>query len=348
MDFAIAGRPIDANAPCFVIAEAGVNHNGDVALARRLIDVAADAGADAVKFQTWKTDLVIHRSAPKAGYQKRAVGDDGGQFEMVKALELTQDDFRGLARHAEKRGIIFLSTPFDVESLRFLVEIGVPALKVPSGEIDNRLLLRPLAKTGLPVVVSTGMATLGEVSDALDILRMNGAGPLAVLQCTSNYPADPADANLRTIPAMAAALGVPVGYSDHTLGGGTALAARALGACIFEKHFTLDKTLTGPDHQASASPEELAAYVAGLRMVEKALGRAEKRPSASESDVKAVARRSLYLTRVVAAGEPLTEESVTALRPAGGIPPGHADLVLGRRAVRDLTAGHRLDWTDLG
>lgn len=347
MDFAIADRRIGPDGPCFVIAEAGVNHNGDAALARRLIDVAADAGADAVKFQTWKTELLVHRSAPKAQYQKNAVGGDGGQSEMVKALELSQDVFRELAGHAQRRGILFLSTAFDADSLEFLVGLGVPALKVPSGEIDNPLLLRPVARTGLPVILSTGMATLGEVSDAVDLLRRNGAGPLAVLQCTSNYPADPADANLRAIPALAAALGIPAGYSDHTPGCETALAARALGACIFEKHFTLDKALPGPDHRASATPEELAAYIAGLRTVERALGDGVKRPSAAEEDVKRVARRSLYLARDVAMGERLTGDAVLALRPEGGIRPMLVDLVVGRPAARPLEAGHRLDWSDL-
>jgi N,N'-diacetyllegionaminate synthase len=345
--FAIAGRVIAADKPAFIIAEAGVNHGGDPALARRLIDIAAEAKADAVKFQTWKTELVIHPSAPKAAYQQAATGGAGGQFDMVKALELSQDQFRALAAYAERRGILFLSTAFDRDSLAFLVALGVPALKVPSGDLNNVLMLRPVARTGLPVVLSTGMAALSEVTAAVQMLRAGGAGPIAVLQCTSNYPAQPGDANLRAIPAMAAALGVTVGYSDHTLGAATALAARALGAVIFEKHFTLDKSLPGPDHQASASSDELAAYIAGIRQVEVALGDGIKRPRDAEIGVRQVARRSLYLQAPVAAGATIREDDLLALRPEGGIGPDQVDAILGRRAARDLPKGHRLDWRDM-
>ncbi|HJT08318.1 MAG TPA: N-acetylneuraminate synthase family protein [Stellaceae bacterium] len=345
--FAIAGRVIAADRPAFIIAEAGVNHGGDPALARRLIDIAADAKADAVKFQTWKTELVIHPSAPKAEYQQAATGDNGGQFDMVQKLELSQDEFRALASYAERRGILFLSTAFDRESLAFLVALGVPALKVPSGDINNALMLRPVARTGLPVVLSTGMAALDEVRAAVDMLRAGGAGPIAVLQCTSNYPAEPGDANLRAIPAMAAALGLTVGYSDHTLGATTALAARALGAALFEKHFTSDKSLPGPDHQASAGPDELAAYIAGIRQVEAALGDGIKRPRDAETGVRQVARRSLYLQTPVAAGAVIGEDDLLALRPEGGIAPDRVDDILGRRAARDLPKGRRLEWSDV-
>lgn len=343
----IGERRIGSGEPAFIIAEVGVNHNGDMDLARALVDAAAAAGADAVKFQTWKTELVIHRTAPKAEYQKTAAGDSQTQFDMVRKLELGPEQFQELAERCRTRGTIFLSTAFDEESLDLVVGLGVPLLKIPSGEIDNPLLLRAAARTGRPLVLSTGMSDLIEVRTAIDHLRRSGAGAIIVMQCTSNYPAATDDANLRAIPVMADAFDVVVGYSDHTLGSETAIAARALGASVFEKHVTLDKSLPGPDHQASASMAEFADYVAALRKIEAALGSGVKIPSPREQNVKAVARRSLFLRQSVKAGELIEEKSLIALRPAGGLPPSQLDQIVGRFACRDLKAGEALSWTDL-
>ncbi|MCF4164174.1 N-acetylneuraminate synthase family protein [Zavarzinia compransoris] len=344
--FHIAGRPVGGDAPCFIIAEAGVNHNGDIAMARRLIDAAAECGADAVKFQTWRTDALTRPDARKAAYQQDTTGANGTQADLLRSLELTFDDFAGLARYAEARGILFLSTPFDPRSLSFLVGLGLPVIKIPSGEVRNHLHLAAVGRTGLPVILSTGMARLADVDTALDHLARAGGGPVAVLQCTSNYPADPADANLRAIPVMAKALGVVTGYSDHTLGNECALAARALGAAIIEKHITLDHELPGPDHRASALPDEFAALVAGVRAVEKALGDGVKRPRASEGDVAAVAQRSLCAAHGLHAGDPISLEDLVALRPGDGIPADRLDLVVGRRLTRDIAAGRPLGLED--
>lgn len=344
--FHIAGRPIGGDAPCFIIAEAGVNHNGDPALARRLIDAAAECGADAVKFQTWKTEALTRPDARKAAYQQDTTGSEGSQADMLRSLELTYDDFAGLARYAEARGILFLSTPFDHQSLSFLVGLGMPVIKVPSGEVRNHLHLAAVGRTGLPVILSTGMARLADVDTAIAHLRRAGGGPVAVLQCTSNYPADPADANLRAIPVMAATFGVTAGYSDHTAGNECAFAARALGASIIEKHLTLDRDLPGPDHKASALPDQFAALVSGVRAIEAALGDGVKRPRSSEGDVAAVAQRSLCAAHALEPGDPIALEDLVALRPGDGIPADRLDLVVGRRLTRAVAAGRPLDLAD--
>lgn len=332
---------------CFVIAEAGVNHNGDPARAIEMIEVAAAAGADAIKFQTFQAEAVISAEAPKAAYQSRTTGSGESQLDMIRGLELGAADFRRIKEHCEERNILFLSTPFDEASVDLLTDLGVPAFKVPSGEITNLDLLRKIAAQGRPVILSTGMANLAEVGRAVDTIQDAGAPDLIVLHCVSNYPADPADANLRAMETMGDAFGVPVGYSDHTEGIDVALAAVALGAVVIEKHFTLDKGLPGPDHQASLDPEELKALIAGIRRVEVALGDGVKAPKASEADTAAVARRSLFLIVAVRAGEELDAAQIVALRPGGGIEPYARDEVTGRRAARDLAAGAMLQWADL-
>lgn len=343
----IGERLVGPGRPCFVIAEAGINHNGDLAMARRLIDVAAEAGADAVKFQTFKAELVISAEAPKAAYQLANTDPAESQLEMARGWQLPYDDFLTLRDHCRARGIIFLSTPFDHDSLDFLAGAGVPAIKIASGEITNVPLLRHAGATGLPVILSTGMSYLSEVQAAVAELKGAGCRDLVVLHCVSNYPADPADANLRAMAAMAEALGLPVGYSDHTAGRAVALAAVALGACVLEKHFTLDTSLPGPDHKASLDPAELAALVAGIRAVEAALGDGRKAPREAEADTRKVARRSLFLTRDLAAGEALEPNSLVALRPAGGIAPNELAQLAGRTTARALSAGQMLQWPDL-
>lgn len=343
----IAGRPVGPGHPCFVIAEAGINHNGDLAMARRLIEVAAEAGADAVKFQTFKAELVISPGAPKAAYQLAHTDPGESQLEMARGWQLDFDDFLGLQEICRACGVVFLSTPFDLPSLEFLDHAAVPAIKIASGEVTNFPLLRRAGATGRPVILSTGMSSLAEVEAAAAELRAGGCRDLVVLHCVSNYPADPRDANLRAMATLAAALGVPVGYSDHTAGLPVALAAVALGATMLEKHFTLDKSLPGPDHAASLDPAELGALIEGLRAVEAALGDGEKAPRLAEANTRQVARRSLFLVRDLAAGEPLEPDALVALRPAGGIAPNEIDDLTGRKAARSLPAGHMLQWPDL-
>jgi N-acetylneuraminate synthase/N,N'-diacetyllegionaminate synthase len=343
----IGDRRIGPGCPCFVIAEAGINHNGNLDMAHRLIDLAADAGADAVKFQTFKAELVISTAAPKAGYQLENTDPGESQLQMAKNCELAFDDFRALQQHCRERGIVFLSTPFDHDSLDFLCHADVPAIKVASGEITNFPLLHRAAAAGKPVILSTGMSRLSEVEAAVAELRRGGCRELVVLHCVSNYPADPGDANLRAMLTIGASLGVPVGYSDHTLGLTVALASVALGACILEKHFTLDTKLPGPDHIASLDPEQLGELVQGVRCVEAALGDGVKSPCNAELATLAVARRSLFLSRDVAVGQLVEPDSLLALRPAGGISPDELAQVRGRKAVRGLKAGDMLQWQDL-
>ncbi len=335
----IAGRRIGAGQPCFVIAEAGVNHNGRVELARQLIDAAAEAGADAVKFQTFRADGLVTRDAPKAAYQRQATDPEESQWAMIKRLELPFEAFRQLQAHAAARGILFLSTAFDEQSLEFLGELRVPALKVPSGELTNLPLLRRMGAMGLPVIVSTGMSWLGEVSAAVDTLCDAGDPPLALLHCVSQYPADASQVNLRAMDTLAHTFGRCVGYSDHTLGLEIALAAVARGACILEKHFTLDRALPGPDHRASLEPRELAELVRGVRLVGSALGDGAKQPTAAEIDVAAVARKSLIASRDIPAGGTVTRDAVAIRRPGTGLPPAMREAVLGRRATRHIPAG---------
>ena len=340
--FRIGERPLGPEAPCFVIAEAGINHNGSPDLARQLVDLAHEAGADAVKFQTFQAERLVSPDAPKARYQIANTNGAESQLEMLKSCQLSYEDFTGLFDYCRHKGIVFLSTPFDAASLDFLVELGVPALKIGSGEVTNLPLLAQAARTGLPVILSTGMSNLAEVEAAVRTLRAGGCDRLAVLHCTSNYPAKPADANLRAMDTLAETFGVPVGYSDHTEGIAVSLASVALGAKVLEKHFTLDRSLPGPDHLASVGPEELKALVAGVRIVEQSLGSGSKEPCKSEDNTREVARRSLFTARDLAAGAVLRPEDLIALRPGTGIPPTEMESVCGRQAVRDLAAGTML------
>jgi N-acetylneuraminate synthase/N,N'-diacetyllegionaminate synthase len=335
----IGPRFVGAGHPCFVIAEAGVNHNGDVDLARRLIDAAAEAGANAIKFQTFRADRLVTSTAPKAAYQQAATGADESQFEMLRRLELSEAAHDTLFTHANSRGLAFLSTPFDERSADLLGTLKIPGFKISSGELTNLPFLEHVARLGSPLIVSTGMATLEEVRTAVAAIRAAGNPRIALLQCVSNYPANPADTNLRAMKTMRDSFGIPVGYSDHTLGNEVALAAVALGACIVEKHLTLDRSLPGPDHAASAEPAELTALVHGIRAIESALGDGVKRPAASEAGVAAVARRSLVTARDIAAGETLDDAAITALRPGGGLPPGKKATLLNRRALQAIPAG---------
>ncbi len=343
----IGDRTVGLGQPCFIIAEAGVNHNGDVELARRLIDAATQAGADAVKFQTFKAESVVTAAAPKAAYQKQGTAAEESQLDMIKRLELPLQAFADLQRYAARRGIMFLSTPFDYDSADYLDRIGVPAIKVPSGELTNLPFLAHLARKGKPLIVSTGMSTLVEVGEAVGTIQAAGDPPLVLLHCVSNYPARAGDVNLRAMTAMAQTFHVPVGYSDHVLGNEVSLAAVAMGACIIEKHFTLDRALPGPDHQASMEPDQLAALVLGIRTVEAALGDGCKRPAAAEAGTAAVARKSLVAARAIAAGTVLTADMIVVKRPGTGLSPGMLPAVVGRAARRPIAQDALLSLEDL-
>ena len=344
--FAIGGRGIGHDEPPYLIAELGVNHDGDPAKALRLVDAAADAGADAVKFQTFHADSLATAAAPQAEYQ-RARASSGSQREMLLALELPIDGLRAAFARARERGIAAFSTPFDIESVTTLVELGVPALKVGSGDLTNLLLLRCVAAAGLPLILSTGMATLDEVDAAVAVVRSAGDPPLALLHCLSAYPAPPDETNLRAIPAMRERYGVEVGFSDHTTGAAAPIASIALGATIVEKHLTLDHTLPGPDHAASMEPDQLRLLATSLRDAHAALGSGAKRPQPSEADTRQVARRSLVLRHELRRGARIAEEDLDARRPADGISPMRLDEVVGRRLAHDLAADATLVPDDL-
>lgn len=320
----------------FIIAEAGDNHNGNLANALKLVDQAAKAGADCVKFQTFVTEEVISRYAEMAEYQKQNTGKTESQFDMVKKLELSFDEFRKIRAHCQKRGIVFLSTPFDLPSIAFLNEMDMPFFKIPSGEITNYPYLKAIAETHKDVVLSTGMCTMEEIREAIALLEGNGAGRITLLHCNTEYPTPFEDVNLKAMETMRAAFGKEVGYSDHTLGIEVPIAAAAMGAVVIEKHFTLDRTMEGPDHAASLEPKELSAMVRGIRHVEEALGDGIKQPTRSEQENIAVARKSIVARRSISRGEVFSEENLTVKRPGSGISPMHWFELLGREAERDF------------
>jgi N-acetylneuraminate synthase len=313
-----------------VIAEAGVNHNGDLALAERLVDIAAAAGADYVKFQAFRADRLASRGTPKAAYQRQHTDAAESQDAMLRRLELRPDDYRRLMDAAARRRIGFLCSPFDEESIELLAGLGVTALKIPSGELTNHDYLRRAASAASQLFLSTGMATLGEIERALDAMAGAGSPEIVLLHCVSSYPAPPAEANLRAIATLREAFGLPVGYSDHTEGTCIALAAVALGAVMLEKHFTTNRSLPGPDHAASLEPDELAALVGQVRQVEVALGDGRKRPMPSELETRGLVRKSLVLTRDLPAGHRLTAADLTVKRPGTGLAPERRGWVIGR------------------
>ncbi|MDO8840801.1 N-acetylneuraminate synthase [Methanocalculus sp.] len=344
MHITIGQRIIGNNKPTFIIAEAGVNHNGSPELARELIDAAAQAGADAVKFQTFHAESVVTSTADKADYQKHTTSSDESQYEMIKKLELSDDTFRELSVYAEKKGIIFLSTPFDEESVDLLDEIGVPAFKIPSGEITNFPLLKKIAEKPKPIILSTGMATLGEVEEAVAYLRKHGAQELILLHCTTSYPAPIHSVNLRAMETLHCAFKVPVGYSDHTEGITIPIAAVAMGAQVIEKHFTLDRSLSGPDHLASLEPDELKAMVQAIRDVERAFGNGVKRPSEEEEAIKFVARKSIVANKDIPKGERLREDALTIKRPGTGIEPKYVERVSQMKARSTISKDQVITW----
>lgn len=320
----------------YIIAEAGDNHNGDFNTALKLVDVAKRAGADCVKFQTFVTEEIISKYAEMAEYQKKNTGKEERQFEMVKRLELSFDEFRKIKEYCDRVGIQFLSTPFDLKSVDFLNELGVPFFKIPSGEITNYPYLIKIAHTGKPVVMSTGMCEPDEILAAINVLEKNGSGEITLLHCNTEYPTPLKDVNLYAMRTMKKMFGKKVGYSDHTKGIEVPVAAVALGACVIEKHFTLDKNMPGPDHKASLEPDELGRMVKNIRNIEIALGDGVKRVSESERKNIAIARKSIVARRNIQEGEILTEENLAVKRPGTGINPMQWMEVLGTRAVRDF------------
>jgi N-acetylneuraminate synthase len=336
------------NEPVFVIAEAGVNHNGDLALALKLCDAAREAGADAVKFQTFRAEDLVVPGAPTAEYQARQTGQQD-QFAMLRQLELSEDSHRSIKSHCTATGIEFFSTPFSVAAVDLLLGLGVRRLKLSSGELTHRALVEHAAATGLPLLVSTGMATMEEIRGALrwiDTARGNLRG-VTVLHCTSAYPAPDSALNLRAMATMARDLGIAVGYSDHSLGIEAPLAAVALGASVIEKHFTLDRTLPGPDHGASLEPGEFKQMTSGIRRVSAMLGDGIKAPTPQERDTARVARRSVVAATDIAAGAVIDETMLVCRRPATGIAPSDLERITGRRARVAIAAGTVLQWEQI-
>jgi len=330
----IAGRTIGPGYPCFIVAEAGVNHNGKISLAKKLIDAAKGADADAVKFQAFKAERIVAKTAEKAKYQK--VAGEGSQYNMLKKLELSENGFKELANYAKKKKILFLATPFDGESVDLLEKLGVPAFKVASGEIINFPLLRHMAKKRKPILLSTGMSTLQEVKEALEVLGRGGARDIVLLHCVSTYPTKIEEINLRAVGTLKREFKLPVGLSDHTLSLAVPIAAAALGAAVIEKHFTLDRKLLGPDHKASLEPGELREMVARIREVEKALGNGIKRPTKSEETIKKAVRRSIVARAYIPKGTVIAEGMLDIKRPGTGLEPKYLKKVVGKRAKKDI------------
>ena len=330
-----------------IIAEAGVNHNGNFELAKKLIDKAVEGGADIVKFQTCKAENVISRYADKAEYQKVTTGEADSQLEMVRKLMLSYEEYGELKKYCDEKGIEFLSTAFDLPSVDYLHSIGMKRWKIPSGEITNLPLLIKIAKLHEPIIMSTGMSELSEVADAVKVLKDNGATDITLLHCTTEYPAPYEDVNLKAMETMREAFDLPVGYSDHTKGLEIPVAAIAMGACVIEKHFTLDRNMEGPDHKASIEPDELKSMVDQIRHVEVAIGNGEKKVSASELKNQDIARKSIIAKTMIKAGDVFTEDNITTKRPGSGINPMRWFDLLGRTAKHDYEEDYLIEEDEL-
>ena len=320
----------------FIIAEAGVNHNGDLNIAKKLVDKAAEAGADAVKFQTFKSEKLASRYAPKAEYQLETTDSTESQADMLKKLELTQDMHLELIDYCNRRSIQFLSTPFEIESLKYLLSIGLKTIKLPSGEITNYPLLKEAGESQARIILSTGMSTLQEVKEAVKVLQENGCKDLTLLHCNTQYPTPYEDVNLNAMLTLHKETGLPVGYSDHTRGIEVPIAAAALGATVIEKHFTLDRNMEGPDHKASLEPDELKEMVSSIRHIEDAMGDGIKRPSESEFENISVVRKSIVASKSIKEGEIFSEDNLTTKRPGTGISPMEWNEIIGTKAIRDF------------
>lgn len=350
----IANKEVGARKPVFIIAEAGVNHNGSLEIAMDMVRVAKDAGADAIKFQTFTAEDVATSDTGLASYAQKHVGAQATMVSMLKKLELRNDDFRALKKYCDEQGIMFLSTPHTSRAVDFLDELA-PAFKVASGDITNDPLLQQIAKTGKPILLSTGMATLKEVAEAVNVIRAQGNEQIILLHCTTQYPTEPHDVNLRAMLTLQKEFNLLVGYSDHTLGFDAAKLAVRLGAVVLEKHLTLDKSAHGPDHQASLEPQELKAMVAAIRNndstlsegKELLLGRPKKQPTTQEIAVAEIARKSIVAQRDILKGEIITQDAVTVKRPGTGLSPKFYQRVLGSRAKRNITSDAVLSREDV-
>jgi N,N'-diacetyllegionaminate synthase len=320
----------------FVIAEAGVNHNGDIEIAKKMIAIAKSCGVDAIKFQTFKSEKLVSKFANKADYQISNTKNNDSQLEMVKKLELSYSEFYNLKKYCDELDIIFMSTPFDFESINFLNELEMDTYKIPSGEITNLPYLRKIAKLNKSIIMSTGMSTLDEIEQAITILKDNGTEDITLLHCTTEYPAPIDEINLKAMCSLKEKFELNIGYSDHTTGIEVPIAAVAMGAKVIEKHFTLDKTMEGPDHKASLEPDELSAMVKAIRKIELALGDGVKKPSKSEVKNINIARKSIVANCPIKKGEAFTENNITVKRPGNGISPMKWDIVLGQLAKRDF------------
>jgi len=323
-----------------IIAEAGVNHNGDIELAKKLIDAAAEAGVDYVKFQTFNSKKLVSKNAQKADYQKENTKDSSEtQLSMLQKLELSKEDHLVLIAYCKTKNINFLSTAFDMESIKFLHELNIDLWKIPSGEITNLPYLRKIGSYGKPVIISTGMAEMAEIEDAIKVIKSAGTNPnnITVLHCNTEYPTPMVDVNISAMNSISENFNVPVGYSDHTLGIEVPIAAVALGATVIEKHFTLDKKMEGPDHKASLDPEELKAMVSSIRNIEKAIGNGIKAPSPSEAKNKSIARKSIVASKDIKKGEILSTENLTVKRPGTGISPMRWDEIIGTKADKSYS-----------
>lgn len=320
----------------YIIAEAGVNHNGRLDLALKLCDAAKEAGVDAIKFQTWKTELIISKNTEMADYQKKNLGNDDSQYDMLKKLELSYDNFRLIKDYCDNIGLQFLSTADETESLDFLCELGMPFIKLGSGEITNIPYLRYCAKKNMPLIISTGMCNLSDVATAFDVLTEAGAKDITILHCTTNYPCPMDEVNLRAMQTMKDAFKCKVGYSDHTMGTEIPIAAVATGAEIIEKHFTLDRNMEGPDHKASLEPQELKYMVDCIRNIEVALGDGIKKPNASEVEISKVVLKSIVAKAAIKKGDMLTSDNITIKRAGSGIPAAHWDMIVGTKALHDF------------
>jgi len=340
----IGERIIGKGRPCYIIAEAGVNHNGDLRLAKKLVKAAAKAGADAVKFQTFLADSIATKTAEKAAYQKRTSDAAETQYDMLKRLELSRDSFIILSDYAKKCGIEFLSSPFDLASAELLESIGVRAYKIPSGELTNIPLLEQTGRYGKPVILSTGMADMDEIREGIETLRRGGTKKIILLHCITSYPAPLESANLLMIPTLEKEFDLPVGFSDHTEGILASMLARALGACVIEKHFTLDRNLPGPDHKASLEPAELAELVRQVRLAESALGDGRKHIGKTEAAIRKIARKSLVAATAIPKGTRITRDMVDMKRPGTGIETKHLKQVVGKRAFRAIKQDTVLRW----
>lgn len=343
--FNIGNKSVGHNSPCFIIAEAGVNHNGDIKLAKKLVDMALYAGADAVKFQTFKSEKLVTGYAEMAKYQKDNIGTEDSQFNMLKKLELSYNEFEELKKYCESKGIIFMSTPFDAESADFLNSIGLEGFKISSGDLTNIPLLQHIAGFNKPIILSSGMAVLGEIEEAVMSLKNKGMNDIAVLHCTSNYPAALESVNLRAMNTIKDSFNIIGGYSDHTEGITIPIAAAALGANIIEKHFTLDKNMEGPDHKASLEPEELKKMIEGIRNVEISLGSGIKIFSESEISTMQVARKSIVACRDIKKGERIGLEDLEYKRPGNGLSPKYYKELIGKKVAIDINKDQQITFS---